>query len=374
MKQKRILGLVFLALFLTAAAATFAAAPGAAADLLRQDWDHPAALAQNMELFFKDHMPFAPQMRDLYLEVRMLGGNRELDGVFLVEDGLVEKFAPPQPDYGAANTQAILDFVQTGGTPAFLMVVPTASAIYQDRLPANTPLYNQRAYLESLSAELAGSMTVADVYLPLYYARDQYLYYRTSPQLTSLGQLTVYQNLAKRLGFTPRPLEEFVLSRVPAPYYGPLYAQWGYGGVKGDVVTYYRNQVLDRACQVRHWERYEQRTYYSLFPPEAALEGDAAAVILGGLSPRIEITMLGAPGAPTLLVVGDESTVGLLPFLALHYRSITFLDLGLLTDSEIAALPAEGYDHILFAYSLDTYLGTGTPAKIAALGGRGEEG
>lgn len=368
MKQKRILGLVFLALLLAASAATFAAAPGQAAQLLAQDWDHPAALGEELEELFREHLPLAGHLRDLSLGVRVLGGTREIDGLFLVEDGLVENFSPSQTTYAAGNTQAIREVVERGDTPAFLMVLPTACAIYQDRLPRSAPLYNQRATLEELAGELAGTMTVVDVYPSLYYARDQYLYYRTDPQLTALGQLTVYQNLIKRMGYTPRPLEEFLLSRVSTPYYGPLYQRWGYGGVKGDVVTYYQNQAMGRAYRIHHWERYEQRSYYTLFPQEAALEGNPTQVVLGGNSPSIRITALGAAGVPTLLVVGDRSCVGLLPFLALHYREVTFLQLDLLTDSEITRLSgAQSYDHLLFAFSLDNYLTTKTPARSTLL-------
>ena len=58
-----------------------------------------------------------------------------------------------------------------------------------------------------------------------------------------------------------------------------------------------------------------------------------------------------------------------------HYQKITFLDLSLLTASEIGAFCPDDYTQVLFAYSLDTYLNTEQPAKASELrsGGSSEE-
>lgn len=366
MKWSRLVGFVFFALVLLTAVASFAADPVTAGGLFRLEWSYPEILAEDLELYFQSNIPFSDKMKDVRLTLQVFGGSREVDGLFLAEDGLIENFQQGDAVYNGKNSTTIQNFVDHYDIPSYLMVVPTAAAIYQDRLPAQAPLYNQRQFLEELAADMSGRVNVVDVYLPLYYARDQYLYYRTAPELTTLGQYTVYQTLSKRMGFAPRPLDEFVLQRVAADYYGPLYEQWPYGGVRGDVVTCYENTALHRAYEVRHWDRYEQRCYYTLFPTEATLEGDVSRAILGGASPRIEIAALGM-SAPTLLVIGDESSIGVLPFLALHYQEIHYINPALLTDSELAALDLEGYDHMLLVYSLDTYLNSDDPARIEAI-------
>ena len=231
--KKRLVASVFLALLLLTAAVTILADPQGAKDVLVRDWDHPAAMAENLELFFQKNLPLSAQLKSLYLTLNVAGGSREFDGLILTDDGLVQNFTVSgDATLRRENTKAILDFSRNNDIPSFMMLLPTACAIYQDRLPSHTPLYNQRSYLEEVGRQLTGNINVVDVYLPLYYNRTESLYYRTSPQLTALGQYTVYQTLAKRLGFSPRPLEDFDLCRMPDDYYGPLYQRWAYGGVK----------------------------------------------------------------------------------------------------------------------------------------------
>ena len=165
----------------------------------------------------------------------------------------------------------------------------------------------------------------------------------------------------------PYPLSQFEVRYDVHDYYGALYQRWGYGGVRPDVIATYRD-TRGTASQVLNWQRFSQRTYYTLYPQEAAASGDAANVILGGQAPRIEITTPGRRSS-SLLVLGDRTALSYLPFLAGHYQKITFLDFSLLTASEIAAFNPDDYTQVLFAYSLDTYLNTEHPAKAGELGG-----
>jgi len=51
-------------------------------------------------------------------------------------------------------------------------------------------------------------------------------------------------------------------------------------------------------------------------------------------------------------------------FLALHYKQVTFVDLSLLTQSEIADIDISDFDQVLLAYSVSTFLNTDIPARI----------
>lgn len=335
---------------------------------LAQSLPFPEETAAVSEDLIRDCFPNAQRFRDLYIELKVTGGARLFGDLILVENGLVEKLTPSSDTMiRRQNTNAILSFVEEGDTSAYLMLLPTAGAVCQDRLPQYMSIYNEKEYLESIGRQVSGQLNYVDVYLPLLYANEQYLYFRTDPRLTSLGQYTVYQTLASRLGFSPRGMGQFSLCRVPDEYYGPLYDRWGYGGIKGDVVTYYQSVSSGRFYTVTHRDGDQTQVYHTLFPTQAAVEGNLTAVILGGSSPMIEITAQGADSAPSLLMLGDEKTLGVLPFLAQHYQRITFCDFSLMTDEEIASVSADGYDHLLFAYSLDTYLNSVAPAKIALL-------
>ena len=338
--------------------------PSSAREALAMITD-PLVFPTVMEDFYQHGLPFADTLRDVCLQLRMLGGAEEFDGIVLANDGLIENFIPSEDTaLRKKNTAAVRQFAEESGIPTYLMIVPTACAIYQEQLPANMNLYNQKRFIEETYRSLSGQVTAIDVYPTLYTAREDYLYYRSDSRLTSLGGYTVYQTLARRLGLTPS--QEFSLDRVSHDFYGDLYDRWGYGGVKPDIITLYHNLSAQRSYRVYHWDRYEERTYYGLYPSEAAVSGKQEDIILGGHSPRMEITALGAPDQ-SLLVLGDRGTLSYLPFLASHYRTITYLDLTLLTQWEIEDLSAQGYDQVLFACDLSTYLNTDSFARVSGL-------
>lgn len=369
--KKRLLPLGFIAVMAGLLIASVAGDPAGAWSVARQGWDHPTILAEALEDFLCQNLPFREELRGTALRLRMVGGAVQQDGIFLVEDGLIpDLVVTSDTTIHRANTRQILAAIKDASSPAYLMLIPTACAIYQDKLPSYVPLYQQRSYIESTYKQFYGSAVTVDAYNALLYSDSSYLYYRTEDNLAPLGGYALYQALAPRLGFTAKPLQQFAVSYDVHDYYGDLYARWGYGGVRPDVIATYRDVTGGHASRVLHWERFSQRSYGTLYPREAAATGRGTDILLGGYAPRVEIETQGARSS-SLLVLGDRTAFAYLPFLAGHYQHITFLDLSLLTASEIAAFDPDDYSQVLFAYSLDTYLNTEHPAKAAELGKEG---
>ena len=369
--KKRLLPLCFIAVLVAITLSAVISDPAGAKSVLRQGWDHPTVLAVELEDFLRENLPFREKLRGAVLALRIAGGAVEQDGIFLAGDGLIPDLTvTADTTVHRGNTRQILAAIEETSSPACFMLIPTACAIHRDKLPDYAPLYNQRGYIENTYKQFYGSATTVDAYNALLYAGSDYLYYRTQDNLTSFGGYALYQALAPRRGFTAKPLQQFAVSYDVHDYYGDLYARWGYGGVRPDVIATYRDVTGGHASRVLHWERFSQRSYGTLYPREAAATGRGTDILLGGYAPRVEIETQGARSS-SLLVLGDRTAFAYLPFLAGHYQHITFLDLSLLTASEIAAFDPDDYSQVLFAYSLDTYLNTEHPAKAAELGKEG---
>ena len=88
--KKRLLPLGFMSILFVIALSAFARDPAGAWDILRRGWDHPAILAESLEGFLVENLPFREELRGAVLRLEMLGGSAEQDGVFLAGDGLVE--------------------------------------------------------------------------------------------------------------------------------------------------------------------------------------------------------------------------------------------------------------------------------------------
>lgn len=366
--KKRLVPLGFIVLIAGLLMAAVAGDPAGAWSVLREDWARPTVLAEEMEGFLRRNLPFREELRGGALRLRMLGGSAEQNGIFLVEGGLVANLSvTADTTIHRGNTRNILEAIEATDSSSYFMLIPTSCAIYRDKLPSYAPIYRQRDFIESTYKQFYGSAVTVDAYNALLYSDSDYLYYRTEDNLTTLGGYALYQALAPRLGFSAKPLQQFMASYDIREYYGELYARWGYGGVKPDSITTYRDVLSGARNHVVSWDGSAQRDYDTLFPPPDDQDGDGLDILLGGYAPRIDITTDG-DRASSLLVLGDRTALSYLPFLAGHYQRITFLDFSLLTSGEIGSFDPDEYTQILFAYSLDSYLNTEAPSRAGDLG------
>lgn len=368
--KKHLLPVVFIGAISLVLVATVYHSPMRIDENILQNIGRPTQMAQNLEGYFKRALAIRQPLRDLHLKLLTAVGYREFNGIYLAQDGLISHFVPTE-DTGVhrGNTRGIQNFTNRTKIPTAALLLPTASAIYQEKLPPYGPeiQYNQRGFIEETAKTFAGTVAAVDVYPTLYGARKQSLYYRTDSDLTPQGGYLVYCVLAKRLGLVPKSEGSFHKQFVQAPYYGDLYRKWGYSGVQGDTITLYHYLPEVMNIRVRQWQWLETKNYYSLYPPEALVSGNPLDAILGGHFPRIDITNESV-ATGKLLIMGDRNTLSFLPFLALHYNQITYLDPVLLTDSQIAEVNLTGYTQAIFSFSLETYINSIQPSRAATTG------
>lgn len=369
--KKRLLPIVFILLIIAVTVTTYLGAPVSPGLNLLRNLGHPTKMAENLESYFKENLSLGPLLQNLNLTLRSAAGPVEQNGILLTPEGLVHRFIPTTDTaVHRKNTQDILRFSQRTTPTTAVLILPTASAIYQEKLPpfAAETLMNQRAFIEETGRIFSGKAMAIDIYPTLYGARKNYLYSRTDKDLTTRGGFVVYETLARRLGFSPKQERMFNLRFLQTPYYGDLYQDWGYGGVEGDTVTIYRYTGDDSLFTVHHWLRYEEKIYHTLYPEEATVSGDPQSILLGGQSPIITITNAMAGNGGKLLIFGDSNVMTFLPFLAYHYSQVTFADPTLLTDSELAGIDPNSYSQVLFSFSLESYMNTAEPSRAAAAG------
>lgn len=186
--KKRVFPLGFLGVLAAIVVAAVANDPAGALRVARQGWDHPTVLGQQLEDFLGQNLPFREELRGMVLRLRMLGGSLEQNGIFLVEDSLIPNLTVSgDTTLHRGNTRQILAAMERTSSPASLMLIPTACAIQQDKLPDYLPLYNQRGYIENTYRQFYGTASTVDAYNALLYADGGYLYYRTEDNLTSEG-------------------------------------------------------------------------------------------------------------------------------------------------------------------------------------------
>lgn len=318
------------------------------------------AMAQNI--------PFAEELEELAVQLRIKGGAREFDDIFIGNDILVEDIGYPDELQTSQNIAALMEMAENSEVPTYVMLLPTKCAIKQNEIPQAAPLFNQKQFIEQTYNRLLGKATVVDVYPALFSKFEQDLYYKTAPGLTALGGYSVYEVLAQRLDNTVKPQEDFEIQYISHDYYGETYQRSAYQDISPDIIALYRYQKNNRNYMVTHQEDY-QYSYDTLYPEQLLELGDGLDVLLGGDTGDITIRS-NLKNKSTLLVIGDSSILPVLPFLAAHYSQIRFVDMEGMSREQIEQIDCDSYQRLLISYSVDTFIHDSTPEKVQWLDAR----
>lgn len=352
-RSNQLIAFVFALVLLGGLLGSFLASPR---DLWKAVTGDEGTFGERLETVLQTNLPLHEELRNWRVSLKLLGGQQEIDSIFYGKHQLIENLTVKDPAVGERNKAALTQFARQSTDVSCLMLVPTACSILQQLLPDNAILFDQKGWLETCYQELSQSFYTIDAYSILFAARDENLYYRTDPRPTQLAGYKLYVALGDRLGYPAQPLSTFSITPLAHDCYGSLYARWNNGGVHSDTVTAYL--PLDASFSYEIVHRAPDgvtATYYTLYPAQAALVGNDMDRILGGASPRIDITTYGGPKR-SLLLFGDDAALCLVPFLSLHYSSITVVNPTGCSQAMMQELAGESYDQTLFVFSTETLL------------------
>ena len=139
-----------------------------------------------------ENMPGHSMLHKLAVDARLFGGSAEIDGILVGDTMLMKNVQTPDDEIATKNKQSIIDLASFQEHPTYVMLLPTACAIKQQELPEYINLFNQRSYIDSVYTEMSGSVSVVDTYLKLLSGMEEYVYYRTTDNLTAKGGYLVY--------------------------------------------------------------------------------------------------------------------------------------------------------------------------------------
>lgn len=323
---------------------------------------------QSMERVLAEHFPGADTLQRLQIAMKYVGGSKEQNNVFIADDMLMLNVKPSGQDVIDSNITRVIELSLRFDRSVYLMLIPTASAIQQSKAPYNNiaPRYDQRALIDAVYRRMAGNLTVIDVYPTLFNHQNEYIYYRTENAPTGMGGYYIYTVAAKKLGFSPRGIEQFDAAHIDYNYHGGLYNLAPSNAVTPDRVTTYSFSRSRRGYTMTHYDGPEiSRRYYTLYPSFRQQLGTSMDVVLGGVSPIVDIEVENSQHNKQLLIFGDHTMQSYLPFLLVHYGRVTFVETAQVTSELLTKINPNDYAQILFAYSVDRFV---SGEQLTALG------
>ncbi len=306
------------------------------------------------EDYAADHFPSRSGWMGMQTRLQLLLGQREINGVYILKDRLLERVDPPAGKNVANSVPAMSQFAKRFDGTTYLMLIPTAAEVYRSMLPFGAPTLSERTTIDEVYKKVQ-NVTTVDAYASLSANSDQYLYYRSDHHWTSRGAYLGYGALSAKMGFIPVPLDRFDVEHASHNFRGSLYSKVIYKGVDADTVDIYSypTGVEVTGVSVYNGTSWEERD--SLYCREFLDKKDQYSVFLGQNQPIVTITT-SAPNDNDLIVFKDSFSHSLAPFLALHYRTITLVDLRYLTVPFERLVNLEEYDQALFCYNVKTFV------------------
>lgn len=357
MKNKKLSVLLFYLLLATVPAATILSASLRPAHENIPDLSPTALLtgtaAGETDALLRENFPARNLLTALRTRMELLSGRRETAGVFVLDDRLIENTPAVSEKAIAQSAERISAFAERFDGTVSLMLVPTASAIHRNLLPAAANIAPQKSAIDKAYELASEKIGTIDCYSALSAGRDLSLYYRTDPLWTPLGAYTGYNASSSQMGFSPLAMDRFNIIHASHDFLGSLCDRTGYT-VTPDTVDIYSAPGTDTSgIIVNSFNGSEWIETPDLYNMDFLDEGYA---IFPRAAP-LTVIETSVPKAPRLLIIGDSYMNALAPFLTMHYSTVALADISLPERELRDLLDLNSFDQILFCCTLNSFAG-----------------
>lgn len=375
MTFKKILVFLFFAILILVPMATFLLPKQSYSELENRELaavPHPTAetvmdksFMQDAEEFMSDHILFRNEFVSARTKLELASGKREINGVFIGGNRLMENVPEPDADITEGNLKAINTFAEkhSDTLDTTVMLVPTAVQFYPEELPAFAEAYDQLRYIQNFYSGLTDA-SGTDVSSALAANSDSYIYYRTDHHWTSYGAYLGYTALSRNLGFRAITLDNFNIEHVSYDFLGTLYSKVLCKEELKDGIDLYSYSPGDPVQDVIKYNGRNTVTYSSIFFRKSLETKDQYEVFLGENNAVVRITT-NVKNGKKLLVFKDSYANSMMQFLPLHYQEITLVDPRYMTMPLSDFIDIEDYDQALFLYNVGTFTDNKHLYKVA---------
>lgn len=332
------------------------------------------SFGEDYEAALSDQFPGRNHWVTLKVMAERLQGQTSINGVYLGhEEYLIEHFEAEDllGEQSAKNINSLAAFTEKwqqrlGSDHVRIMMVPSASQIIKDKLPAGAAPYNQQRIKDDLFKTVGRTELFVSVENTLAAHAGEPIYYRTDHHWTSLGAYYAYVQWAQSIGLIPLAEDEFTVKTVSNNFYGTIHSKLNIPVTPDQIQIYEPKEA--RAYQVYYdlgdtpvdelysWDALEVRDQYKVF-----LDGNHAVT-------RIKNNTLAASGEAgserRLLMIKDSYAHTFAPFAANHFADTYMIDLRYYNGNISDFIEENGITDILALYQIPGFCTERTISKL----------
>ncbi len=268
--------------------------------------------------YLSDHFPY----RDYFVSCKtnfekIFLGKKLINNIYICEDDfLIENYDKPK------NTEKLIytfnKFEKNTNVKPDLILVPTAVAVYSDKLPKYASPYSQLDVINKIYNSV--STNNIDIYNDLISEKDnEQLFYRLDHHWTTDGAYIGYMAYCRAKGIKPLDKSEFNIKTVSEDFKGTIYSKLNDYSVKSDSI-----KVYDKKLNVSII--YDNVELNSLYSEKYLKTKDKYSYFLDNIHSYIEITNNDIDTEKELAIAKDSYANSMIPFLVNHYKKIYVFD------------------------------------------------
>lgn len=285
------------------------------------------------------------------------------------------------------NQEALIRFAEKNQDRVTVMLVPSAAAVFPERLPVQAPLYDENAIRENVQNEIerevqkevqekkqkkvqeeiqekeqkkvqegaeeeaSEHISILDVKETLHTQPLEEVYYKTDHHWTTEGAYLAYKQFCTEKGKIPFAKEDHI-KKTAGGFFGTSDASFCQWNRKPDEIVWYEpDHKMTRYRITGDGEAVEEETA-GMYQKEKLSGRDKYGMFLYGNG---GYNVIEGDGSGSILVIKDSYANCFVPFLTADYEKIGVMDLRNYTGSPAERIQEDGYDEILILYSFSSF-------------------
>ncbi len=322
----------------------------------------------DLEEYMADQFPFRDEAISLKTSFDRTLGKREENGVYIGSNGFLFD-SQTELDYEdiKLKTRLINDFAKKyKNTDQLVAIIPESSYFYKENLPYGITLSDRSRQTENVYSFIDGkNIKTVDTISPLNELKNEgvQLFYKTDHHWTTEAAYRVFTKIAESWKFSTET--EYDFYTVTDSFEGTLSSKAGIHGIY-DAISVCLPRI-EKESYIVNYESLNKKST-SLFFEEKLSEKNCYEVFLGGNYDKVSIETT-AVNEDTLLIIKDSYANCMIPMFTPHFSQIVIADPRYMSENIEAVMSEYNVTHVLYIYSLNTFLQDSTMIDVMSLSG-----
>lgn len=304
---------------------------------------------EGFESYVTDQVYLRDEFVTFSTNIRLLLGQKEINGVYFSDNYFVEKFKDSDVDFELLNKskEFITTFLKNHGN-AKIAIVPTAGGVVDGLYPKYSDNINQQDMIEDIYNAVGKNQSI-DIFNNLKEHQSEDIYYRTDHHWTTLGAYYGYEAIIESLGGDVIGLDKYEEVVVDDKFHGTIQSKVNYD-IGYDKIIKYVPKFETKYTMTLNEDKTTKTD--SLYDEKKLTSKEKYAIFLGGNNAATRIINESVENGKKLLIIKDSYSHCMTPFIVNNYSEVLLLDLRYFMGGVDTFLKGEEFDDIVVLYNL----------------------